>query len=446
MTDLAMPTILPPGAPIWRRIKAIRESSISQWSEEAFQTDLIRLPSGRRRLFIANAPDLIDHVLRENADNYIKSPIARQLLEPGLGKGLLTAEGDSWRRQRRMMAPAFTARKVADFAPAMVRHTASLTAEWDRRPQPFAVDAAQEMSRLTLAIISEAMFSVVGDPEVAAIGRAVATYQLAVRPSMIDLLGLPEWLPRPTRWRAKRIFHKADRVIRRLIAERRRQGGPDDLLAAMLAAQEDGAVATAREIRDQVATIFAAGHDTTANALAWTWYLLSLHSDAEAKLHGELDRVLNGRPPTADDVPRLAYTRMVVEEAMRLYPPAHTFARQALADDKLRDTHVPAGSIVMIVPWLLHRHRGLWDRPETFDPERFMPEAAASRPRFAYIPFGAGPRICIGATLAMTEAILIVATIASRWRPRLTDGAQIEPVGLITLRPTPGMPMTIERR
>ena len=446
MPELAMPTPLPIGAPLWQRVRAARESTIGLWNSAAFEAEIIRVPFGKRRLFVANAPDMVAHVLLENPDNYVKSPIARQLLEPSLGRGLLTAEGETWRRQRRVMAPAFTARKVADFAPAIVRHAERMLAEWNRLPSATTLDVAQEMSRLTLAIISEAMFSVVDDPEVATIGRAVAVYQPAVRPSFADLLGLPAWVPRPERWRAKRIFAKAHRVIGHLIDERRRQGGPDDLLAAMLAAEEDGTVATAQEVRDQVATIFTAGHETTANALAWTWYLLSLHPAAEEELHRELDRVLAGRLPTVDDLPSLAYTRMVIEESMRLYPPAHTMPRMALADDRLRDTHVPAGSIVMVVPWLLHRHRRLWERPGEFIPERFAPEATAGRPRFAYVPFGAGPRICIGAAFAMTEAILLIAVIASLYRLRLTDDARIEPIGLITLRPRHGMPMTLERR
>ncbi|HLG89654.1 MAG TPA: cytochrome P450 [Alphaproteobacteria bacterium] len=446
MPELAMPTPLPVGAPLWQRVRAARESTIGLWNREAFDAEIIRLRFGKRRLFVANAPDLVAHVLLENPDNYVKSPIARQLLEPSLGRGLLTAEGESWRRQRRVMAPAFTARKVADFAPAMVKHAERLLEDWDRLPLATTIDIAAEMSRLTLAIISEAMFSVADDPEVATIGGAVAAYQAAVRPSFADLLGLPAWVPRPERWRARRIFAKADQVIRRLIDERRRQGGPDDLLSAMLAAEEDGTAATAQEVRDQVATIFTAGHETTANALAWTWYLLSLHPDVEAKLHRELIAVLGDRLPTVDDMPNLVYTRMVVEESMRLYPPAHTMPRMALNDDRLRDTHVPAGSIVMVVPWLLHRHRRLWERPDEFDPERFSPEASAGRPRFAYVPFGAGPRICIGAAFAMTEAILLTATIASRYRLRLADSARIEPVGLITLRARNGMPMTVESR
>jgi len=199
-------------------------------------------------------------------------------------------------------------------------------------------------------------------------------------------------------------------------------------------------------VRDQVVTIFMAGHETTAQALSWTWYLLSQHPAVEAKLHDELSAVLAGRTPRHDDIASLRYTRMVIEESMRLYPPAHTTARQPIATDEVLGHRIPAGAEVLIVPWLLHRKPSLWERADRFEPERFAPERAASRPRFAYIPFGAGPRICIGAAFAMEEAMLILATIAQRYRLRLKPGHPVEPQGLITLRPRYGLQMILERR
>ncbi len=199
---------------------------------------------------------------------------------------------------------------------------------------------------------------------------------------------------------------------------------------------------TAKEVRDEVVTIFMAGHETTAQALTWTWYLLALHPAVEAKLHDEVSTVLAGRTPQYEDIARLRYARMVIEEAMRLYPPAHTMAREPIARDEILGHRIPAGSIVLISPWLLHRKASLWPEPHRFDPERFTAEP----PRYSYIPFGAGQRICIGAAFAMTEAILILATIAQRYRLHLKPGHPIEPQGLITLRPRHGMPMTLERR
>ncbi|WP_189044896.1 cytochrome P450 [Aliidongia dinghuensis] len=431
---------------LWQHLKATRANSVSTWSDAAFEMELGERHMLWRHVIIANAPEHVRHVLLDNAENYVRSSLSRRLLEPGLGQGLLTTHGATWRRQRRMMAPAFAAKRIADFAPAMVEAAERLAWDWSRVPPSAPVDLAEAMSGLTLAIISEAMFSVRVDPEIALIGQAVAVYQSAIRPSIADLIGLPDWLPRPAVRRAHRIFAESDRVIQRLIDERRRHGGPDDLLAMLLAAPDGEAPASAKEVRDHVATIFTAGHETTANALAWTFYLLSLHPAERRRLEDELDRVLGERAATAEDVPNLTFTRMVIEESMRLYPPAHTMSRQALGPDRLGTIELRKGSSVLIVPWLLHRHRKLWDRPDEFRPDRFAPAEVAARPRFAYIPFGAGPHICIGASFAMTEAILCLATIARRFRLTLVPGTTVEPVGLITLRPKHGLPMRLERR
>ena len=429
-----------------KMLKATRENSVSTWTDAAFEMEL-----GERRMFwrhvvIVNAPDHVRHVMLDNADNYVRSALSRRLLEPGLGKGLLTTHGATWRRQRRTMAPAFAAKRIAAFAPAMVDAAERLVEDWALVPASAAIDVAEAMSGLTLAIISEAMFSVRVDPEIALIGQSVAIYQAAIRPSIADLLGLPEWIPRLAVGRARKIFRESDRVIQRLIEERRRVGGPDDLLSMLLAAPDGEAPASAKEVRDQVATIFTAGHETTANSLAWTFYLLSQHPAELVRLEDELDRVVGDRAVTAEDVPNLSFTRMVIEESMRLYPPAHTVSRQALGPDRLGNIDLHKGSSVLVVPWLLHRHRKLWDRPDEFRPERFLADQVAARPRFAYIPFGAGPHICIGAAFAMTEAILCLATIARRFRLTLVPGTRVEPLGQITLRPRHGLPMRIERR
>lgn len=427
-------------------LRATRKNSVGTWADAAFEMELSERHMLWRHVVIANAPEHVRHVMLDNADNYVRSALSRRLLEPGLGQGLLTTHGATWRRQRRTMAPAFAAKRIAAFAPAMVDAAERLAEDWSRVPPTAAIDVAEAMSGLTLAIISGAMFSVRVDPEIALIGQAVSAYQSAIRPSVADLLGLPEWIPRSAVRRARKIFGESDRVIRRLIEERRVRGGPDDLLAMLLAVPEGEAPASAKEIRDQVATIFTAGHETTANALAWTFYLLSQHPADLVRLEDELDRVLGHRPATCEDVPNLPFTRMVIEEAMRLYPPAHTMSRQALGPDRLGDIGLKKGSSVLIVPWLLHRHRKLWDQPDAFRPERFAPDQVAARPRFAYIPFGAGPHICIGAAFAMTEAILCLATLAKRFRLCLVPGAIVEPVGQITLRPRHGLSMRIEAR
>lgn len=428
-------------------MRATRANSLSTWFDGAFEMELSERRMLWRHVVIANAPDHVRHVMLDNADNYSRSALARRLLEPGLGQGLLTTHGATWRRQRRIMAPAFAAKRINAFAPAMVDAAERLVEDWALVPPTATIDVAEAMSGLTLAIISEAMFSVRVDPEIALIGQAVSLYQAAIRPSFADLLGMPEWVPRLATRRARKIFDQSDRVIQRLIDLRRSQGGPDDLLAMLLAAPEgEDAPASAKEVRDQVATIFTAGHETTANTLAWTFYLLSQHPADLVRLEDELDRVIGDRPVEAEDAANLPFTRMVIEEAMRLYPPAHTVSRQALGPDRIGNIDLKKGSSVLVVPWLLHRHRKLWDRPDEFRPERFTPEAVAARPRFAYIPFGAGPHVCIGAAFAMTEAILCLAVLAKRFRLTMAPGAVVEPLGQITLRPKGGLPMRIERR
>jgi cytochrome P450 len=293
------------------------------------------------------------------------------------------------------------------------------------------------------------MFSAEADDIGPIVEEAVSRYQREVRPSLVDLLNLPDWWPRPDTRRWSHIFDHFDAVIDRLVRRETAAGGETkDLLARLLEARdaETGRAMDPRELRDQVVTIFMAGHETTAQALTWTWYLLSQHPAEEATFHAELERVLGGRAPRFEDLARLRYTRMVLEESMRLYPPAHTMSREALAEDEIEGHRVAKGSVVSIVPWVIHRHRMLWDRPDVFDPERFAPERAAERPRFAYIPFGGGPRICIGASFAMTEALIILAMLAQRYRLSLAPDAAIEPVGLITLRPRHGLPMRLERR
>jgi cytochrome P450 len=449
MTDISAPSPLGRLQSAWRFARRARDSSIANYGPDAFGRDYIERQLLWRRILIVNAPDGIKHVLVDNADNYTKSDLARRLLEPGLGHGLLTSEGETWRQHRRQMTPAF--RQIARYAPVITDATGVILANWDTRSSDqragdAPVEITGEMMQLTLAIIARAMFSFDTDADVAAIDASITAYQRGVRLGFLDLVGAPGWLPRPSAWRARKALGGLDGVIARVL---RRQLAPDadaeDLLSLLLAARDAGAL-TPREVRDEVVTVFTAGHETTAQAVSWAWYLLALHPKAEATLHDELSRVLDGRIPSFDDLAALPYTRMVIEEAMRLYPPAHTLSRQAVADDVVGGYPVPARSTVLIVPWVLHRHRRWWDDPERFDPERFSPERSAARPRFAYLPFGAGPRICIGASFAMMEAVLILATVAQRYRLALSPGQVVEPVGLITLRPRNGLPMILKRR
>ena len=448
---LAAPRAAQGGTNLRKSLREMRENALTAHGPENFSADIITQRILWRRMFILNEPGAIRYVLLDNAANYTKSEVGRRLLEPGLGRGLLTSEGETWRRHRRIMAPSFDPRSVAGYAPIMTEVTQGLLEKWDALPQDSEIDAAAAMMHLTLHIISKAMFSSDSDGIVDAVEGGVNQYQTLVRPSLLDLLHFPQWFarllaPLPT----DGLFDEFDRKVDLLLTERGRapDAEPKDLLARLVAARdsETGGGMTAEEVRDQVVTIFMAGHETTSLALSWTWYLLSQHPTVEAKLHRELADVLGGRTPRNEDIASLRYTRMVIEESMRLYPPAHTTGRQPIKPDQILGHRIPAGAEVLIMPWLIHRKPQLWEDPERFDPERFAPERAAERPRFAYIPFGAGPRICIGAAFAMTEAILILATMAQRYRLRLKPGHPIEPQGLITLRPRYGMQMFLERR
>src|SRR5689334_18753087 len=445
---LALP-IRPDGPLTLRQFLAlVRDNTLATFPPEAFDEDII---AGRllwRRRFIINEPNGIRHVLLDNAANYRKSELTRRLLEPGLGRGLLTSEGETWRRHRRIMAPAFDRRSIEGYAPVITAVVRDLLAEWDALPDRNDVDVGAAMMRTTLHIISRAMFSANSDEIVEVVERGVGRYQMTMRPSLFDLLGFPAWLANlfSRRRHSAAAFNEFDRTVDELINSRAHDPSaqPKDLLARLVAARdaETGGGMTGKEVRDEVVTIFMAGHETTAQALTWTWYLLSLHPTVEARLDEELRAVLDGRTPQYEDIANLRYTRMVIEESMRLYPPAHTMAREPIVADEVLGRRIPAGSIVLIAPWLLHRKASLWHEPHRFDPDRFATEP----PRFTYIPFGAGQRICIGAAFALTEAILLLATIAQRYRLKLKAGHPIEPQGLITLRPRHGMPMILEQR
>src|SRR5450432_3522167 len=439
MTTLNRPVsapILPAPVPPPRRltffefVRALRDSAITSFAQEAYERDIIERKMFGRHLFVVNDLAAIKYVLIDNAANYQKTEITRRILEPGLGKGLITSEGDTWRQHRRAMSPAFDHRSIAAYTPVMTRAAEELLAEWSKVPAGTRVEVQTAMMEVTLNIISRTMFSNDSDDIVTIMGRSAGRYQVEMRPNILDMLGWPKWLAAlPRAGVAARTLGEFDKVIDRLIEERARDpgSGPNDLLGRLIAARDEqtGGGMTAQEVRDQVITIFLAGHETTAMAMTWTWFLLSQHPQEESKLHAELDSVLGGRAPTHEDLSRLTYTRMVVEESMRIYPPVHTMARAAIGEDMLLGRRIPKGSTVMIAPWLLHRHVKLWENPGRFDPERFSPERSAARARFSYLPFGGGKRICIGAAFALTEATILLATLAQRYTLKIVPGHRV---------------------
>jgi cytochrome P450 len=403
-------------------------------------------------VLMVNEPEGVRRVLLDNVANYPKEDMGDQFFSAMFGEGLLSAPGPKWRTHRKVMAPSFGTRTVDSYAPAMVESTMGFAQHWNALPEGAQMDIAAEMKALTLKIICRTMFSSDAEELAAHAGEALEFAQASMVFGLLDILPLIG--PRRLKRKQDDIrahFKTVDAAIYRLIGEREkiRDEAPKDFLTRLVLAKDpdDGVGLNATEVRDEVITIFMAGHETTAVTMTWVWYLLSQHPAEEAQLHRELDTVLCGRIPTVEDLPNLPYTRMVIEEAMRVYPPAPGISlREAREADDLCGFKVTPGLKILVSPWILHRHRRLWDNPERFDPTRFTKESSEKRPRFAYLPFGGGPRVCIGASLAMTETILILAVLAQRFRLRLAEGQVVTLQTRITLRPKNGMTMILERR
>lgn len=408
--------------------------------------DLVLFYLGPRQLYFINDPDYVRDVLVTNSRNFIKSR-GLQLAKRFLGEGLLTSEGEFHRRQRRLSQPAFHRQRINTYADAMVEYGERTRERWQ---QGETLDMSQEMMRLTLAIVGKTLFDADVEHEAREISEAINGVMKLFDRITTPFPELLNRLPLPSNFRFLRAKRRLDETIYRIINERRATGRDHgDLLSMLIAAHDtegDGSSMTDQQLRDEAMTIFLAGHETTANALTWTWYLLSEHPEVEAKMHEEVDRVLQGRLPAADDVPQLQYTEMVLAESMRLYPPAWAMGRQAVNDYQIENVTVPAGSIVFMSPFIMHRNERFYPDPFKFDPERWTAELRAARPKFAYFPFGGGTRVCIGEQFAWMEGILLIATLAQHWRMRLAPDQKVEPKPMITLRPKYGMRMMLERR
>jgi cytochrome P450 len=407
--------------------------------------DVVPLRLGPRRTLLLSRPDLVEQVLVSQARSFVKSPALRNARRL-LGGGLLTSEGDLWRRQRRLLQPAFQRQRVAAYGESMVRQAARMADGWhdgDRR------DLHAEMMRLTLGIVARALFDVDVEREAAAVGAAleVTLARFGERMNSILLL-LRDDLPLPGNLGFLRAARQLDRVVYGIIEQRRREGEPrDDLLSELLRVRDDdGTGMTDRQIRNELMTLFLAGHETTAIALSWTWYLLAQHPAVEQQLVEELEAVLGGRAPTVGDLTRLPYAERVVLEALRLYPPAWVIGREARQSCVIGGYRVPPGTIVLVSQWVLQRDPRYFERAEAFEPERWADGLARRLPRYAYFPFSAGQRTCIGNHFALQEAILILATLTPRFRFPLQPGAQVTPWPTITLRPRPGVPVVVEER
>lgn len=442
----------PPSHPILGNLREIRRDTLGFLLSAARQYGDIF--SFRFMFFpglLANHPDHIRHVLQDNHRAYSKQHFDYAILRPVLGEGLLTSDGEYWLRQRRLIQPAFHRQRIAFFGEQMVQETEKMLRRWESQYQEGqVVDIAEEMMRLTLTIVGRALFSVELSAQAGTVGPAFTTINAQVSDLFRSVL------PTTLKFRLPGFRHalgELNQTVQAIIDQRRlelaRSGNAgDDLLAMLIQARAEGSndQMTDQQLRDEVVTLLLAGHETTANALTWTWYLLSEHPPAFERLRYELESVLSRRSPCLDDLPQLKYTRMVVNEGLRLYPPAWVISRRAEQDDEIGGYPIPKGTVVSLSPYTMHRHPGFWDAPETFEPERFSPECSEGRPQYAYFPFGGGPRLCIGRDFALQEAVLILATVAQRYRLELAPGHPVEPEPLITLRPKHGMRMTLTTR
>ncbi|HEX8143406.1 MAG TPA: cytochrome P450 [Pyrinomonadaceae bacterium] len=409
--------------------------------------DISYFRMGPQDVYFLNHPDYIRDVLVTHQQNFTKGR-ALQRSKRLLGEGLLTSEGDFHRRQRRLAQPAFHRRQIASYGAAMTEYAARMREGWREGE---TLNISHEMMRLTLGIVGKTLFDTDTEAEADEIGDALTTIVKLFNAMMLPFSELLEKLPLPQKRRFEKAKERLDATIYRMIEERRLSGEDrGDLLSMLLSARDeeaDGGGMTDKQVRDEALTIFLAGHETTANALTWTWYLLSQHPAIEERLHVEIDTVLeDGRLPTFEDVSQLRYTEMVVAESMRLYPPAWALGRLSINEHQIGGYVMPPRSLVLMSPYVMHRDERYFPEPTRFDPERWTPQARESRPQFAYFPFGGGARRCIGEGFAWMEAILLVATLAQRWRLRHVPGHTVALQPAITLRPKHGMLMSVEKR
>lgn len=418
--------------------------------------DVVRFRLLNRSLFLVAHPRDARRVLQDHANQYDKGTRGFRVLRVFLRNGLLTSEGAHWLRQRRIMQPAFHRDRTAGFGDTMTSAAGDLVDDWLRSPSE-TVNVTADMMRLTLRIVGETLLSTDVSQEADRVGRALHTMLRGANEAIGRVVPMPAWWPSRANRVQRAAMRTLDDVILEIIASRRPSAGlagsmtrasDNDLLSMLMETrdEETGEGMSDAQLRDEVMTIFLAGHETTAIALGWTWHLLAAHPSVRQRLERELDHALGGRPPTMADLPRLGYVDQVVKESMRLYPPAWVVSRRPMSEDVVGGCRIPAGAIVLTSPYVTHRHPKFWANPERFDPDRFDPTRPVERPPFAYFPFGGGPRQCIGNTFAMMELVLVVSAIAQRCRLDATDRREIGGDPAITLRAATPITMRVSRR
>ena len=433
-------------------LRTLRRNPIETWTQAHFERPIL---TGRGLLGIGavvSHPPAIRRVLLDNVANYRKDALQKRVLAPGLHDGLLTVEGEAWKVQRRAIAPIFTPRIVHTFAEAMARNAGALAQRWSRVRSGRVVDVQKDMHRITLDVLGDTIFStgLENDPEamLSAMGRFFAAVgQL----DPADLLDFPDWVPRVARLRSRSSIQFFEKAVQAIIDRRKTliasgAPAPEDLLTLLLKASDPvtGTGLSVDEVRANIITFIGAGHETTANALTWSLFLLSLSEEWRERLGAEADAHLDGPPETAVD--RLVETRAVIEEAMRLYPPVASMSREAIGPDDLCGRRIRKGALIIVSPYVLHRHKLIWRDPDVFDPRRFLPGEREKIDRFAYLPFGVGPRICIGAAFSLQEAVIILATLMRHFELLPVPGFAVKPIQRITLRPINGMQLVMQHR
>jgi len=431
-------------------LRIVYRNPLELWGEPSYNEPWILIPAGvGGPLLVANDPGLIRHVLVDNAANYKMARVRQLLLRPILRDGLLTAEGPVWKRSRKAMAPVFTPRHIFGFARPMLERTQAFAGRYEGAAE---TDIARDMTTVTYEILAETLFSgeIAGD-HVNLEEQIDRLLETMGRVDPLDLLGAPEWLPRLTRLRGRRVLSYFRRIVADTVAMRREKLGrdaksaPDDFLTLLLRTEGPDGLSR-EEIEDNIITFIGAGHETTARALGWTLYCLAEAPWEREKVETEIDAVLASEPDPSKWLEKMPLTRAAFEEAMRLYPPAATISREAVEPDNYRDLKIPKGAQVQIMPWTIHRHRKLWQRPDAFMPERFHPANREAIDRYQYLPFGAGPRVCIGASFAMQEAVIVLGVLMSRFRFDTLTTTKPWPVQKLTTQPAGGLPMRVSPR
>jgi len=433
-------------------LRVLARNPLEAWTKAHFEKPIVMGGLSIGRVALVSDPAAIRRVLMDNSQNYHKDWLQRRVLSAGLSNGLLTAEGQQWRMQRRALAPLFARRTVLSFSVAMIDAAAALVERLKLRNGQIE-DIAVEATRLTLDVLERTMFS-------DGLGRSPEEIRLAMkhyfeaigRLDPFDVLGLPNWVPRLSRWKLRPMLRLFESAIDAIVSTRRRRiaedpdSVPRDILTLLLEARdpETGEGLSEVEVRANILTFIAAGHETTANSITWSLFLLSQSPEWRRRVQAEADRELDGDVEGLAE--RLVETRAVIDEANRLYPPIAAISRAALAPDELAGEPIRRGTMVVIAPYVLHRHRALWADPDAFDPNRFLDGARERIDRFAYLPFGVGPRICIGATFALQEASIVVATVMRHFTLELAPGHAVWPVHRVTVRPSGGLPMIVRRR